>query len=103
MVIFAVGDGHGDAAAISVAWVGFRTKRDAESFKRLEDVHGNGDVTPLGGSLLRLTGLRFTADHYHSKPTGKMIVVAEAETVTGHLDNATLDAAAEVASYLPRP
>jgi hypothetical protein len=102
-LLLAVGDGQGNAAVISVAWVGFRTKRDVESFKRLEDVHGNGDITPEGAGLLGLAGIHFTAHHYHCRPNGKTAIVAEAETATGHFADTTLDAIAEIATYLPQP
>jgi hypothetical protein len=31
------------------------------------------------------------------------MVIAETETATGHLDDATLNALAEVSAYLPQP
>ncbi|WP_167976596.1 hypothetical protein [Lentzea indica] len=39
---------------MSVAWVGFRNRRDAGEFKKLIDVHGTGDITPLATPLLDL-------------------------------------------------
>ena len=42
-----------------------------------------------------------TAEHYQSRLDGRSVVVAEAETATGQVDAATLDAVADVASYLP--
>lgn len=57
---------------------------------------------PLDTALvLGLTNVRLTALHYRSRIDGKAVVVAEADTATGHLEPATLDAIADVASYLP--
>ena len=47
--LFAIGDERGNVAVVSVAHVGFRNRRDADEFKKLIDVHGTGDITPLGG------------------------------------------------------
>lgn len=101
-MLYAVGDGHGNAAVISVARVGFRTRADATAFERVERVQNNGDITPLAGALLGLAHVHFTGHHYHARPDGTVLVIAETEAVTGHLDDATLDALAEVSAYLPR-
>ena len=50
--LFAIGDEQGNVAVVSVAWVGFRNRRDAGEFKKLIDVHGTGDITPLATPLL---------------------------------------------------
>ena len=102
-VLYAVGDGHGNAAVISVAWVGFRTKADAAAFEHVERVQNSGDITPLGGALLGLAHVHFTGHHYQSRPNGTKMVIAETDTATGHFDDATLDALAEVSAYLPQP
>jgi hypothetical protein len=99
MVLYALGDGHGNAAIISVAWVGFRNKQDAAEFERIERVQDSGDVTPLGGVPLGLAHLRFTGHHYHARPDGATMVIGEADTASGHLYNATLSALAEVTTY----
>ncbi|MFE3178734.1 hypothetical protein ACFXPA_42620 [Amycolatopsis sp. NPDC059090] len=103
MRLYAVGDGHGNAAVLSVAWVGFRTKEDAAAFERVEQVQGNGDVTPLGGAPLELAGFRFTGLHYHPRPLGRTIVIGEADTATGRFDAEDLNTLAEVVTYFPKP
>ncbi|PSL51860.1 hypothetical protein B0I31_11754 [Saccharothrix carnea] len=102
-VVIAVGDGAGNNAVVSVAWVGFRNTRDLRAFKRIEDRHGSGDIYPLGASLLGLADITFTGDNYGTDVDGTTITVAEAEPAAGHVDRETLDALAEVAAYLPRP
>ena len=99
--LFAIGDERGNVAVVSVAWVGFRNRRDAGEFKKLIDVHGTGDVTPLATPLLDLADIRFTGLHYQSRPDGSTIVIAEAETASGQVEPDVLDAVADLASWLP--
>ncbi|HEX6340440.1 hypothetical protein [Umezawaea sp.] len=101
--ILTVGDDAGNSAVVSIAWVGFRRAGDVRDFKAVIDVHGSGDVRPLGSSLLGLADIAFTGQNYGSDVTGTSLTVAEAETATGVLDHDTLDALAEVAAHLPRP
>jgi hypothetical protein len=100
--LFAVGDDRGNVAVVSVAWVGFRNRRDAGEFKKLIDVHGTGDVTPLATPLLDLADVRFTGLHYQSRSDGGTIVIAETESASGQVSGETLDAMADIASWLPR-
>ncbi|MFL6145136.1 MAG: hypothetical protein ACJ72N_25130 [Labedaea sp.] len=100
-ILLAVGDGQGNTMLVSVVWVGFRTKTQAADFKRVEDVPGSGDITPLGASLLTMTEIRFTGNHYKPRLDGKTLVIAETETATGHFGEDVLDAVADVAVYLP--
>ncbi|GAB3145936.1 hypothetical protein GCM10027258_37180 [Amycolatopsis stemonae] len=101
-MLLAVGDGHGNAAVISVVRVGFRTKKQARDFEKVEAVQGDGDVRPLEiAALLGIAGVRMTGLHYRSRADGTGMVVAEADTAAGHLDRETLDALADVAAYLP--
>jgi hypothetical protein len=101
-LLLTVGDGHGNAAVVSVVRVGFRTTAQAEAFQRIEDIPGSGDIRPIDvAAALQLTNVRLTTHHYHSRRVGSSIVVAEADTATGHLDGRLLDAIADVASYLP--
>ena len=46
-MLMAVGDGHGNAAVISVVRVGFRTRKEAKAFEKVERVQGSGDIRPL--------------------------------------------------------
>lgn len=101
--LYAVGDGRGNAAVISIARVGFPTKSAAEGCEKVEKVQGSGDITPLGGALLGLVHLKFSGHHYQSRIDGKTMVVAETETATGRVDDATLQALADVSVWLPRP
>lgn len=101
-MLLAVGDGHGNAAVVSVVRVGFRTTAQAQAFQRVEDTPGSGDIRPLDiAAALNLTGVSLTAQHYHSRLDGSAVVIAEADTATGHLDGQLLDAIADTASYLP--
>ncbi|MFJ6671420.1 hypothetical protein ACIQMJ_09975 [Actinosynnema sp. NPDC091369] len=102
-MVIAVGDGAGNNAVVSVAWVGFRTSRDLRAFKRIEDRHGSGDIHPLGAPLLGMADIAFSGHYYGTDVDGTTITIAEAETAAGHVDPETLDALAEVAAYLPRP
>jgi hypothetical protein len=102
-MLFAAGDDRGNVFLVSVAWVGFSSRSKAVDFKDLNDIHGTGDITPLGGSLLEMKDVRFTGHHYNSRRDGNTIVVAEAESANGIVPDDVLDAAAEVAVFLPRP
>ncbi|CCH31444.1 hypothetical protein ABZ816_04095 [Actinosynnema sp. NPDC047251] len=102
-VLFAVVDGAGNTAVVSVVWVGFGSAGDAAGFKSVIDQHGSGDVRPLGGAALGLAEVSFTGLNYGSDRDGKTVVVAEAERIGGSVDPAVLDALAEVAACLPRP
>ncbi|MFD5827791.1 hypothetical protein [Lentzea sp. NPDC060358] len=100
--LFAIGDDRGDVAVVSVAWVGFRNRRDAGGFKKLIDVHGTGDITPLATPLLDLADIRFTGLHYQSRSDGSTVVIAEVESASGQTSGDVLDAMADIASWLPR-
>ncbi|MFD1152604.1 hypothetical protein [Saccharothrix hoggarensis] len=104
-VMLTVGDDAGNVAVVSVVWVGFRTGGDAREFQRLMDVHGSGDIRPLGAGVLGLADVVFSGHNYGSdrKNGGKVLTVAEAETAAGRHDPEFLDALAEVAAYLPTP
>ncbi len=101
-MLLAVGDGHGNAAVISVVRVGFRSAKQAAAFEKVEAVQGSGDVRPLEiAAVLGVAGVRMTGLHYRSRPDGHGMVVAEADTATGRVAADTLDALADVAAYLP--
>lgn len=102
-ILLAVGDTAGNSAVISVAWTSFANRTDADAFENLEAVQGSGDITPLAGTLLGLTGVHFTGHHYQSHRDGTKVVIAETETLGGHVDDEVLDALAEVAVWLPKP
>jgi hypothetical protein len=101
-VILTVGDGHGNAAVVSVVRIGFRTTDQAQAFKTIEDTPASGDLRPLDiATFLHITGFRLTDEHYASRREGRAVVVAEAGLATGRIDGARLDAVADVATYLP--
>ncbi|MGH9061450.1 MAG: hypothetical protein ACRDZY_18340, partial [Acidimicrobiales bacterium] len=101
-MLLAVGDGRGDAAVVSVLRVGFRSAKQATAFEKVERVQGSGDVRPLEiAAVLGLTGVRISGRHYHSRADKNGMIVAETEAATGHFDNGTLDALADVAAYFP--
>ncbi|MCG8924804.1 hypothetical protein [Lentzea sp. CC55] len=101
-VLFAVTDGAGNTAVISVVWVGLASSGDARRFQTLMNRHGSGDVHPLGSHLLDLGDIHFTGLRYGSDRDGATVTVAEAETATGQVGHDTLDALAGVAAHLPR-
>ena len=101
-VLFAVADGSGNTAVVSVVWVGLASNGDARRFESLMTRHGSGDIHPLGSHLLDLAEVRFTGLRYGSDRDGRTVTVAEAETASGQVDHDTLDALAEVAAHLPR-
>ncbi|WP_346129693.1 hypothetical protein [Lentzea roselyniae] len=101
-VLFAVTDGAGNVAAVSVVWVELPSDGDARKFHTLMDRHGSGDIRPLGSAVLGLADIQFTGLRYGSDRDGKRVTAAEAENATGNgFDHETLDAIAEVAAYLP--
>lgn len=103
-VLFTVADKAGNTAVVSVAWVGLASRGSARQFRDLMEVHGSGDLSPLGGSLLDLGGITFTGHRYGSVLNRAAVTIAEAENTPGsQFDHDSLDAIAEVAAYLPRP
>lgn len=96
--------GNASASVItSVVWISFRTRHRAADFKRVEDVPGSGDITPLAAAVLGMGGIEFTALHYHARRSGSTITIAETEALSGRPSDRALDAIADVAAYLPRP
>ncbi|MFI9010849.1 hypothetical protein ACIGNX_26790 [Actinosynnema sp. NPDC053489] len=103
-MLFTVTDDKGGTAVVFVAWVEFADPDRAREFKRLEDVHGTGDVVPLSGSLLQVADVPFTALNYDSDVVdGVTVVIAEAENVAGGFTAEYLDDIAAVAVRTPRP
>ncbi|MER5268305.1 hypothetical protein ABTZ99_40055 [Actinosynnema sp. NPDC002837] len=103
-MLFTLTDDKGGTAVVFVAWVEFDDRDQAREFKRLEDVHGTGDLTPLSGSLLQVADVPFTAHNYDSAVLdGVTVVIAEVENVAGGFTSAYLDDIAGVAVLTPRP
>lgn len=102
-VVFGLDNGRGAVAAVSVVWVTMPSRSKERRFRQLLDVHGNGDVAPLGSPLLKSYGIRFTGRNYDAQPRGRTTAVAEVERASGRFDREALDAIAEVAAALPPP
>ncbi|MGM1061470.1 hypothetical protein [Saccharothrix sp. Mg75] len=103
-VLFTLTDDRGGTILVAVAWVEFADRDQAREFKRVEDVHGTGDVRPLAGSLLRVDDVPFTALNYDSDTLdGTTVVVAETEQLTGGFTADYLDGVAALAVDTPRP
>ncbi|UVS80225.1 hypothetical protein [Actinokineospora sp. UTMC 2448] len=88
---------NGAVVAVSVVWVGFRTRGQAEDFRALHRIHGNGDIRPPA------PGVTFTGHHYDSRVQGTSVVIAETEAVSGAVDRDLLTTVAEVAVLFPQP
>ena len=101
-ILLTVGDSAGNTLVIAISWVEFRNRSATREFLDLCDTDGTGYVTPLGGAVLAMADVELTGQHYSSRRTGTIAIIAEAEPVTGQFDDAVLDAVAEVASWLPR-
>lgn len=103
-MLFTLTDDRGGTIVVSVAWVEFDDPDRAREFKRVEDIHGTGDITPLSGSLLLMDDVPFTAHHYDSDTLdGTTVVVAETEAVAGGFTAEYLDDVAGIAVRTPRP
>jgi hypothetical protein len=101
-MLFVVGTGQA-AVLVSVVWISFRTRGQAAAFKDVEDIPGSGDIRPLAATVLDIRHIEFTALHYHARPRGSTITVAETEALSGRPTTQALNAIADVAAYLPRP
>ncbi|MDU0290550.1 hypothetical protein [Saccharothrix longispora] len=103
-MLFTLTDDEGGTILVSVAWVEFDDRAKAREFKRVEDVHGTGDIRPLPGALLRVDDVPFTALNYDSDTLdGTTVVVAETELLTGGFTADYLDGIAALAVDTPRP
>ncbi|MFD1147200.1 hypothetical protein [Saccharothrix hoggarensis] len=103
-MLFTLAHDSGGTIVVSVAWVEFDDRDQAREFKRVEDIHGTGDITPLPGALLRMDDVPFTALNYDSDVLdGVTVVVAETEAVSGAFTADYLDRTAQIAVRTPRP
>ena len=101
--LLALADAQGNTMVVSIAWIRMPTASSARQFKQLIDIHGSGDVYPLASELLELRGIRFTGQHYDSRRSGSLVVIAEAEPASGQPDTELMDGATEVAVHFPPP
>lgn len=102
-MLFALGDGHGSTIVVSVAWVGMSTAGDADRLRTLADTDGTGNVSPLARELVDAAGIEFTGKNYDSRRTGKLVVIAEVEPLSGTPDPEFLEGLAEIAVEFPPP
>ncbi|HEY8371788.1 MAG TPA: hypothetical protein VIL00_03500 [Pseudonocardiaceae bacterium] len=101
--LFAVPDTRGGTIAVAVAWVRMRKSRDAVRLRALVDTYGTGNVTPLAGTALGLSGVRFAGKYYDSRRDGSLVVIAEAAPAGGRPDPELMKGVAQVAAEFPPP
>ncbi|MFD8500796.1 hypothetical protein [Amycolatopsis sp. NPDC059657] len=102
-LLVAVADSHGNTVVVSVAWVKMPKADTTGKLKRIIDIQGSGDISPLASGALGLGGVDFTGHHYASRQSGSLLVVAETAPGGGHPGNELLDTVAEVAAEFPAP
>jgi hypothetical protein len=95
-------DTAGNTFVVSVSWVRMRAKGDVGDMERLIDTDGTGSVAPLGFSVLKSQGVRFTGEPFRSESKGDLLVVAEGAVVSGKPHPALVEAAVEIAVELTR-
>lgn len=101
--LLVIGDAKGNTVVVSIAWVRMPTAVSVERLKRLVDTHGVGNVYPLASETLELRGVRFTGQHYASRRTGSLVVIAETAPGSGQPDTEVLNGVAQVAAEFPLP
>jgi hypothetical protein len=97
-----VADADGNTAVVAVSWVELRSRGAARSFRSTSDTYGTGYVKPLAAAVLGQADVRLTGQHYGSRVSGRIVVSAEAEPLTGQFTEEVLDTVAEVAVWAPR-
>jgi hypothetical protein len=102
-MLLGIVDSRGNTVVLAIAWVRMPSASSAEQLKRLADRDGAGNVSPIATDVLELRGVRFTGQHYASRRTGPLTVIAEAAPKRGRPSPALLDGAAEVAVEYPPP
>jgi hypothetical protein len=101
--LFVVADAGENRAVISVVWVRMPTAGAASRLRAAEDRAGSGDVVPIASRNVGLAPVTFTATHYRAIQSGALLVIAETEPASGHMDGDLLDDLAEVAAHLRTP
>jgi hypothetical protein len=102
-MLLAIGDTKGNIVVVSVVWVRMPRTDDANRLKRLIDIDGSGDISPLAGAVLKLEGVHFAGDHYKSRQAGPLVVIAEATSGGGQPADSVMDDVADVAAEFPKP
>lgn len=101
--LLVIGDADGDTAVVSIAWVRMHNASRAARLQQLVDTDGTGNVSPIGSAILEARGIQFTGEHYASRRTGSLVVIAEAAPESGQPDTEVLDGAVQVAVLFPSP
>lgn len=79
-----IGDADGDTAVVSIAWVRMGNASRAARLQQLVDTDGTGNISPIASAVLEARGVQFTGEHYASRRTGSLVVIAEAAPDTGN-------------------
>ncbi|MER5392776.1 hypothetical protein [Saccharopolyspora sp. NPDC002686] len=93
-VQFPLTDDNGNTVSVLVSKVRMRSTSDARELRRLIDEHGTGDIRPL------VENVPFTGEHYDSKVSGKVVVLAETEPTSGEPSPVVLETISEAAVAL---
>ncbi|WP_156754061.1 hypothetical protein [Actinokineospora pegani] len=81
--LITLADPNGATFVVSVSWVRMRARSDVAPLKRKIDRDGTGSIAPLGWSLLKSQGVRFTGVPFRSRVDGDTLVIAEGAVVSG--------------------
>jgi hypothetical protein len=92
-----IGDTSGTKIAVMVAWVTMPQEDSAQDLRALDDRNGTGNVAPLPGAP------KPTGKHYRSRRSGTLVVIAEAEPLSGGPSASLLNQAAAIAVQFPPP
>lgn len=101
--LLVIGDADGDTAVVSIAWVRMHNASRAARLQQLVDTDGTGNISPIASAVLEARGVQFTGEHYASRRTGSLVVIAEAAPGSGQPNIEMLDGAAQVAVVFPPP
>ncbi|WP_424189625.1 hypothetical protein ACOBQX_13390 [Actinokineospora sp. G85] len=97
--LITLADPNGATFVVSVSWVRMRARSDVAPLKREIDRDGTGSIAPLGWSLLKARGVRFTGVPFRSRVDGDTLVIAEGAVVSG-TPGPAYQAAVEAAAWL---
>ncbi|OLT46395.1 hypothetical protein BJF85_17200 [Saccharomonospora sp. CUA-673] len=101
--LFTLDDEHGNRMVVSISWVRMPTSAQAARLRRIADVYGTGNVSPLPGHVVGAGDIEWTGRNYDSRRMRQTTVIAETEPVHGEIDPEYLDNVAELAVHFPRP
>ncbi len=101
--LLVIADGRGGTIVVATYWVRMWRTGDAERLQDLADTYGTGNITPIPAALIDVAELGFSGKYYDSRRARDLVVIAEAEQLTGQPNADVLDAVAEVAAQFPVP